>query len=232
MISIAIVIRAFRACSVIQTDYGNHAIRRIDMSTAAVTTFAGGSSGFIDGTGTSARFKNPTGIASGPGASFYLIGDYGNDAVRRLSPSTGVVTTLAGGASGSSNGVGTSASFNGPVGIALNSSGTYALIADSSNNMLRALNTETASVTTLAGQLTAGSTNGVGTAAKFDFLLGVTMDGAATFAVVVSPLALHYEHVCGVEAAIQPSDALLRVCTFEIRALLHRVSLLHLMYVC
>ena len=48
---------------------------------------------------------------------------------------TGTVTTLAGGngstASGSANGVGTNATFNGPVGVALSVNGSFALVVSS-----------------------------------------------------------------------------------------------------
>ena len=49
---------------------------------------------------------------------------------------SGAVTTLAGtGSSGSANGTGTSASFNGPVGITTD--GTNLYVADFSNHLIR-----------------------------------------------------------------------------------------------
>ncbi|SVC56897.1 uncharacterized protein METZ01_LOCUS309751, partial [marine metagenome] len=84
-------------------------IRKIVISTGAVTTLAGtGSSGSANGTGTSASFNYPGGITT-DGTNLY-VADYGNSAIRQIVISTGVVTTLAGtGDNGSSNGTGTAA---------------------------------------------------------------------------------------------------------------------------
>jgi len=93
-------------------DHNNHLIRKIVISTGAVTTVAGtGSQGSADGTGTSASFYRPTGITT-DGTNLY-VADYDNHLIRKIVISTGAVTTLAGtGSSGSANGTGTSASFN------------------------------------------------------------------------------------------------------------------------
>jgi len=98
-------------------DYSNHLIRKIVISTGAVTTLAGtGSSGSANGTGTSASFQSPEGITT-DGTNLY-VADTENYEIRHINISTGVVTTVAGtGSSGSANGTGTSASFNYPHGI-------------------------------------------------------------------------------------------------------------------
>jgi len=106
-------------------DSCNHLIRKIVISTGAVTTLAGtGSSGSADGTGTSASFYFPIGITT-DGTNLY-VADKGNHLIRKIAISTGAVTTLAGtGSSGSANGTGTSASFNGPVGITTDGTNLY-----------------------------------------------------------------------------------------------------------
>ena len=80
--------------SIFVADSGNHAIRQITPS-GVVTTFAGADSannpGFVNGTGTAARFNNPTSIAYN--INFY-VGDYGNNCIRKITPA-GVVTTFA-----------------------------------------------------------------------------------------------------------------------------------------
>ena len=87
----------------------------LSLSTA-VTTLAGDSSGFANGTGTSASFYKPYRITT-DGTNLY-VGDTFNHLIRKIVISTGVVTTLAGtGSSGTANGTGTSASFNNPIGI-------------------------------------------------------------------------------------------------------------------
>ncbi len=56
------------------------------------------------------------------------IADTGNNCIRKLTVSTGIITTIAGsstsGAYGGDGGAATSASLNGPIGIALDSAGT------------------------------------------------------------------------------------------------------------
>ena len=75
-------------------DNSNHKIRKIVISTGVVTTLAGSTQGFQDGTGTSAKFNNPHGIIT-DGTNLY-VADSVNYKIRRIVISTGVVTTLAG----------------------------------------------------------------------------------------------------------------------------------------
>lgn len=98
----------------------NHTIYKVTSSGAA-TVFAGnGSAGYANGTGSAARFEfdYSSGLIFGPDGNLY-VSDTENHSIRRIT-SAGVVTTLAGnGSSGSSNGTGSSARFNEPVGIAI-----------------------------------------------------------------------------------------------------------------
>ncbi|HEY6872696.1 MAG TPA: hypothetical protein VI298_08230 [Geobacteraceae bacterium] len=102
-------------------DSGNNTIRKIVIATGVVTTLAGspGTSGSADGTGAEARFNNPIGITT-EGANLY-VADFGNNTIRKIVISTGVVTTLAGSATGvpglTADGTGGSARFNGPYAI-------------------------------------------------------------------------------------------------------------------
>jgi len=64
-------------------DYDNHLIRKIVISTGVVTTLAGtGSSGSVDGTGTSASFSSPTGITT-DGTNLY-VADTNNNLIRKI----------------------------------------------------------------------------------------------------------------------------------------------------
>ena len=162
------------------------------MSTSLVTTFAGAdhlsySSGSTNGDGANAKFYAPRGVAISPDGTYALIADDFNNLIRRIIISTAYVTTLAGvaGTTGSTNGVGTNAKFNGPRRVTISPDGTFALIADTANHLIRQIVLSTASVTTLAGVAgTTGSTNGVGTNAKFNSPVGVCVSPDGTYALI------------------------------------------------
>jgi hypothetical protein len=80
-------------------------------SMAIVTTLAGnGDEGYVDATGSAARFKNPVSIVCDKNDNIYVV-DLNNARIRLVSP-TGSVTTLAGtGTIGVADGVGTNAKF-------------------------------------------------------------------------------------------------------------------------
>ena len=116
-------------------DAGNNLIRKISPN-GFVTTFAGnGNIGSTDGIGTNAFFNIPNGIAI-DGSGNILIGDTGNNLIRKIT-SSGVVSTLAGtGAIGSFNGSLITTSFYHPVGITFDQSGNI-YIADHRNHLIR-----------------------------------------------------------------------------------------------
>jgi len=160
--------------------YYSHTIRKILISTAEVSTLAGTAGGYgtADGVGTAARFMYPTNITT-DGTNIY-VADYNNHTIRKIVIATGAVTTLAGTAysAGSTNGIGTAAKFNFPAGVTLDSTGTNLYVTDGTNNTIRKIVLATAAVTTFAGTVgSAGSTDGVGTAAKFSNPKGITNDG-------------------------------------------------------
>jgi DNA-binding beta-propeller fold protein YncE len=90
-------------------DTNKNQIRRIIISTALVTTFAGSSVGTKDGLGTSSQFKNPVRIVISSDGVYALVTEFNNHLVRHIVISTVNVTVFVGvnGSSGSTNGVGT-----------------------------------------------------------------------------------------------------------------------------
>ncbi len=172
--------------NVFVADEGNAVIRKIT-SAGVVSTFVGtaGATGLTDGTGAAARLTAPRGLRTDSAGNLYFSDNRANT-IRKATPA-GVVTTLAGTASvaGSADATGTSATFNGPSGLVLDSSGNI-YVADSSNDTIRRI-TPAGVVTTFAG--TAGrssSTDGTGTAAKFEDPYNVAVDSAGNIYVAES----------------------------------------------
>lgn len=120
-------------------DSGNSSIRKITAA-GVVTTIAGngvaGGVGTTDGSGTSARFNFPNGIALASSGTLY-VADSGNQTLRQIT-SDGTVTTIAGkaGNPGYVDAVGAAARFSTPNELAIDASG-YLYIADSGNSLIR-----------------------------------------------------------------------------------------------
>jgi RHS repeat-associated protein len=158
-------------------DASNNMIRKIT-SAGVVSTLAGNThAGTTNGTGTAAYFTHPTGVAVDGSGNVY-VADSGDEMIRKIT-SAGVVTTLAGTANspGHADGTGTAATFSRPSGVALDGAGNL-FVADYSNNEIRKIVISTGVVTTFAGATTSGSTNGTGTAARFNNPNAITIDGS------------------------------------------------------
>jgi len=156
-------------------DEENNLIRKITPAGIVATLAGSGAQGAINGTGTAASFNHPTGVAVDASGNVY-VADQSNNLIRKITPG-GVVTTFAGsGTAGSANGTGVAASFNLPTVIARDAAGNL-YVTDLLNNLIRKINTAGV-VTTLAGNGTADSTNGTGTAASFHYPTGITVDAS------------------------------------------------------
>jgi len=155
-------------------DRENHKIRKITPS-GVVSTLAGSTQGFKDDTGTAAQFNQPTGLTVDNVGNVY-VADAANNNIRKITPS-GVVSTFAGQLGGSLGGyidaTGTSARFVYPTGITIDASGNL-FVADYGNNKIRKI-TSARVVTTIAGS-SYGFADGLGTVAKFDSPIGITVD--------------------------------------------------------
>jgi sugar lactone lactonase YvrE len=141
-----------------------------------VETLAGGDEpGDADGQGMVARFNSPAGIAvDGAGVAFVVDGNR----VRRVSL-TGEVLTIAGSVEpGFADGPAATARFNGPQGIAVDTSGTL-YVADSGNHRIRVLSPQ-GDVMTLAGSGSPGLADGPGAQAQFNSPYDVAVDRAGT----------------------------------------------------
>jgi hypothetical protein len=166
-------------------DTVNNTIRRVTAG-GTVTTLAGlaQAAGSADGTGSTARFNSPSGVAVDATGTVYVT-DRSNYTIRRITAG-GAVTTLAGlaGAFGYDDGTGSGARFNSPRGVAVDASGILYVTDtnDTNNHRIRTV-TASGTVTTLAGGqagLIFGSTDGTGSAARFYGPTGITVDPTAT----------------------------------------------------
>jgi hypothetical protein len=168
-------------------DRNNHLIRKVIISTADVTTFAGTtlSPALTNGIGTNTKFNNPNSISLSPDNVYALVTDSSNSVLRKIIISTISVSTFAGTGFGDANGIGTNSKFLGTSGVKISSDGTFALFCDISNHKIRRVDLSTVAVTTLAGGSTSGSTNGVGTSSKFNFPARVIISSNNLYAIVV-----------------------------------------------
>jgi len=109
-------------------DLSNHRIRKIN-SVGEVTTLAGSTSGYLDGTGTAARFSFPQSLVVDNLGNIY-VADRDNLRIRKVT-SSGVVTTFAGNSSYANvDGTGTGASFNIIYDITIDSNGNLYVTQD------------------------------------------------------------------------------------------------------
>ena len=143
-----------------------------------VTTLAGssGDSGSTDGTGSSARFNHPLGVAVDSAGNVY-VADTTNNTIRKVTPN-GLVTTLAGSTRfvGGEDGT-TTATFNGPQGVAVDSAGDV-FVADTKGHTIRRI-TPGGVVSTLRDSAGfTGNSDGSRLAANFGNPTGVAVDSA------------------------------------------------------
>ncbi|MGO8679082.1 MAG: InlB B-repeat-containing protein [Limisphaerales bacterium] len=153
------------------------AAAQVNYQNYTFTTLAGQATGWFDGANGAALFSFPFGVAVDAGGNLY-VADTGNNTIRKVTPG-GVVTTLAGlaGNSGVTNGVGETARFNSPCGVAVDSSNNV-YVADSANHTIRKV-TPAGVTTTLAGAPgVAGSLDGSGGSARFNGPQSLALDAA------------------------------------------------------
>lgn len=156
-----------------------HSVRKVTPN-GVVTTLAGSSTGgSADGTGRSAFFRFPSGIALDKTGNLY-IADTDNATIRKLSPD-GVVTTVAGASllRGLVDGTGSAARFNSPKEIATDEAGNVLVIDTGTVRKI----TPSGAVTTIAGSSQFTGTRLGDLPGNFARLSGITYLGANVFAV-------------------------------------------------
>ena len=164
-------------------DLFSYKIRKITPD-GIVSTLAGSTSGYKDGTGTNAQFGSPWDVATDGEGNVYV-----TDGVRiRKITSDGQVSTVAGSTPGYLDGTTANARFGQLEGIAIDTAGNL-YVCDVDNTMLRYLVVRRIApdgyVVTVAGS-TSGQLDGPGSVAKFDRVTGISMISNGTFYIAQS----------------------------------------------
>ena len=147
-------------------DTANHRIRVISADGATVSTYAGdGVNDFADGSTSTARFSQPRGVAVAADGRLF-VADTANHRIRVISADGATVSTYAGDdAADFADGSTTTARFATPRGVALAADGRL-FVADSSNDRIRVISADGATVSTYAGS-GFGFANGSTSTARF-----------------------------------------------------------------
>ena len=168
-------------------DSGNNVVRRISASTGVITTIAGNNNTLgYDGDGglaTAAHFYTPYDVATDQAGNIYIT-DSQNHSIRKITLSTGIISTVAGSGPdhkgfGGDNGLATEAHLDTPQGIALDDAGNL-FIVDAGNHAVRKVAASTGIITTIAGTGNHGydGDGGLGTLARLYAPSRVAVDDA------------------------------------------------------
>jgi len=158
----------------------NQTLVKIDLGSHAISFVAGQlfKTGSNDGTGQAALFSNPDGMAQ-VGNDLYLC-DTNNSIIRKISMTTGVVSTFAGSANipGTDDGKGGVAHFNLPTQIAADPNGSRLFVTDTGSSTIRMILVADATVKTIGGQpQTEGKDDGPPQKSSFTRPRGIATDG-------------------------------------------------------
>ncbi len=162
-------------------DVAGNRVRKVDLATGLISTFAGTGRARHDGDGRPAAGASLWGARAvdlGPDGSVYILEREGNS-LRVVNPSTGMITTIAGtGAKGYSGDGGPArlATFNGPKELAVDAKGNI-WVVDTENHAIRFIDASTGHIRTVAGQGRPGSggDGGPATSAQLDRPHGVAV---------------------------------------------------------
>jgi trimeric autotransporter adhesin len=162
------------------SEYTGNRVRKVDTSGNISTVAGTGTAGFnSDGVAaTTAQVNQPEQLAVDSSNNLY-IADEGNHRIRKITVSTGIISTVAGNGTSGSAGDGaaaTSANLKNARGIAVDSAGDL-FIGDTGNHKIRKVDTG-GIITTYAGNGTAGllGDGGAATSAEFNTPWDVALD--------------------------------------------------------
>lgn len=159
-------------------DTSNYRVRKVDINSIITTVAGNGNFGYSgdNGAATNASLNQPQGMNLDAFGNLY-IADTSNQRIRRVG-TNGIITTAAGGGSGSDGNAATNAYLSSPQDVTIDAVGNL-YIADAGKNLIRQVNTN-GIITTVAGSggVTYVGDNGAATNANLHYPQGVGFDAA------------------------------------------------------
>lgn len=172
------------------SDGSNNRVRKVTIATGIITTVAGNGTATYAGDGgaaTSASIARPSAIALDASGNIYIADD-DNNRIRKVTVSTGLISTVAGNGTATFAGDGgqaIAASISGPSGVIVDASNNI-YICDRGNGRIRKVSSFNGTISTIAGT---GSTSpsgdgGQASLASFGELGNLTRDAVGNFIIV------------------------------------------------
>jgi len=170
-------------------DSYNNVIREVNAATGALSIVVGSYTAGYAGDGAlavNAELNSPYGIAVDALGNLY-IADTGNNAIREVNASSGIITTIAGDGTGKAGYLGdggpaTGAELKSPTGVAVDTMGNI-YIADWLNNAIRKVSANTNTISTAVGDGTGKAgylgDSGLATSAELNQPFGVAVDNTS-----------------------------------------------------
>jgi len=173
-----------QAGNVYVAEYTGQRIREINLATGNISTIAGTGVGGYSGDGgaaTAAGLNSPQNPTFDSAGNLYFA-DHANNRVRKITMTTGVITTVAGTGAATTTGNGgpaTNATLHGPVGVVFDTTGNL-YISERDGYVLRKVAVATGIISTFAGTGVAGFSGdgGPATSAEFNLPYGIAFDAA------------------------------------------------------
>jgi hypothetical protein len=165
-------------------DTHNYRIRKVSAQSKIISTIAGDGTNAYNGdnaAATNAQLSRPFRIAVDAAGNTY-IADFDNSVIRKVTATTGVITTIAGtGTAGYSgdNGLASNAQIDRPSALAVNAAGDL-FFFDLGNNVLRKVDASTGVISTVAGNGIRGFSGDMGLAlnAELGRSYGIAVDNS------------------------------------------------------